>query len=80
MMLNPYFLISLFPYFLFSINIYGSPRYSKMRFTCSGVRFLDAFVSPLVKTELVMAKDRQKIIHINGESHYKLEKNKEIRK
>ena len=41
-------LISLFPYFLIFINIYGSPRYSKMRFTCSGERFHDAFVSPLI--------------------------------
>ena len=74
MMLNPYFLISLFPYFLFSINIYGSPRYSKMRFTCSGVRFLDAFVSPLVKTELVMAKEKAEKNQINGEGHFKLAK------
>ena len=29
---------------LIFINIYGSPRYSKMRFTCSGVRLRDVFV------------------------------------
>ena len=42
-------LISLFPYFLIFINIYGSPRYSKMRYTCSGVRYLYAFLYPLWK-------------------------------
>ena len=67
-------LISLFPYFLIFINIYGSPRYSKMRFTCSGERFHDAFVSPLIITELVMAKEKADKIQINGEGHYKLAK------
>ena len=67
-------LISLFPYFLIFINIYGSPRYSKMRFTCSGERFHDAFVSPLIITELVMAKEKADKIQINGEGHFKLAK------
>ena len=48
-------LISLFPYFLFSINIYGSPRCSMMRFTCSGVRFRDAFVYPRWKCRIFSA-------------------------
>ena len=45
-----------------------------MRFTCSGERFHDAFVSPLIITELVMAKEKADKIQINGEGHFKLEK------